>query len=154
MTQAPTIWTIGYEAAGFASFLATLRHADIAMVIDVRDLPLSRRAGFSKRILAASLAAEAIGYTHLKGLGTPKNGRIAARRGDYPLFWAIVEERLRTPEAERDLHHAAAIARHQRSALLCFEADPQVCHRRRVAEVLRQRFAFHVEHLRVAPALI
>ena len=143
------LWTIGYEAAGFANFLTTLQAAGIALVLDVRDLPLSRRAGFSKRILAASLAEAGIDYVHLKGLGTPKEGRLAARRGDYPLFWAIVEQRLATPEAERDLHHAAELARNHPTALLCFEADPAKCHRRRVGELLSERFGFSVRDLRV-----
>ena len=143
------LWTIGYEAAGFATFLATLQDAGITMVLDVRDLPLSRRAGFSKRILAASLAAAGIGYVHLKSLGTPKEGRLAARRGDYLLFWAIVEARLGTPEAERDLHQAADLARHQPTALLCFEADPAKCHRRRVGQLLSERFGFSIRDLLV-----
>lgn len=148
--EAPTIWTIGYESAGFPAFLAALRDAGIATVIDVRDLPLSRRAGFSKGTLNASLAEAGIGYVHLKGLGTPKEGRLAARRRDYPLFWSIVEQRLHTPEAEFDLQRAADIAGAQPSALLCFEADPMVCHRRRVAEALAERFGFRTEHLRVS----
>lgn len=149
MAPPPTLWTIGYEAAGFAAVVATLRQAGVAMVIDVRDLPLSRRAGFSKTILSASLAEAGIGYVHLKPLGTPKEGRTAARLGDYARFWAIVEDRLQTPEAEAALQQAADIARRQPSALLCFEADPAVCHRRRVADALSQRFGFRVEHLRL-----
>ena len=147
----PALWTIGYEAAGFGPFLATLRAAGIEVVIDVRDLPLSRRAGFSKRILAASLEAAGIGYLHLRYLGTPKDGRAAAHRGDYPAFWASVEERLATPEAGADLVRAAEAAGARRSALLCFEADPARCHRRRVAELLAQRFGFAVHHLHVDP---
>ncbi|MBF0307185.1 MAG: DUF488 domain-containing protein [Alphaproteobacteria bacterium] len=146
-----TLWTIGYEAAGFAGFLATLREAGVETVIDVRDLPLSRRAGFSKNILAASLAEAGIAYVHLKSLGTPKEGRVAARGGDYPTFWAIFERRLATPEAEFDLARAAEIAKASPSALMCFEADPPRCHRKRVAELLAERFGFRVEHLRVRP---
>lgn len=148
MDAAPTIWTIGYEAAGFGGVLAALRDAAIATVIDVRDLPLSRRAGFSKSILAASLAEAGIAYVHLKALGTPKEGRIAARRRDYARFWSIVEDRLRTPEAEFALQSVADIARAGRSALLCFEADPRLCHRLRVAQALEQRFGFTIAHLR------
>ncbi len=150
-TPNPAVWTIGYEAAGFESFLAALRAAGIETVIDVRDLPLSRRAGFSKRMLAASLEAAGIGYLHLRHLGTPKDGRAAAHRGDYPAFWASVEQRLASPEADLDLARAAEAAEARRCALLCFEADPAKCHRRRVAELLAQRFGFAVHHLRVDP---
>jgi uncharacterized protein (DUF488 family) len=145
-----TIRTIGYEAAGFSTFLATLRQAGVSLVIDIRDLPLSRRAGFSKKILAASLAEAGIGYAHFRNLGTPKEGRLAARRGDYAGFWRIFEERLATPEAAFDLQRAAELAEAQPSALLCFEADPAKCHRRRVAELLVERYGFAVEDLRVA----
>ena len=127
--------------------LAALKDAGVQVLMDVRDLPLSRRAGFSKSTLRASLEAVGIEYVHLKGLGTPKEGRLAARRGDMPLFWSIVEERMATPEAEFDLLRAVEIAHGKRSALLCFEADPHVCHRQRVADALAERFGFGVEHI-------
>jgi len=152
MNGSLTIWTIGYEKAGVPGFLAALQAAGVKLVIDVRDLPLSRRAGFSKNILAHSLAEAGIGYLHLKALGTPKEGRVAAHSGDMEKFWRIVDERLATPEAEAALHRAANEARAQPSALLCVEADPNVCHRLHVAEALTERFGFTVEHLHLAAA--
>ena len=109
MAPAPTIWTVGYERASSDALLAALGQAGVKVLIDVRDLPLSRRAGFSKSTLRASLEAAGIEYLHLKGLGTPKEGRLAARRGDHDLFWRIVDERMATPEAEFDLLRAADI---------------------------------------------
>ena len=76
------VFTIGYEATTMADFLAALARAGVQRVIDVRALPLSRRPGFSKTSLAASLAEAGIGYVHLKALGTPKRGRDAAKKGD------------------------------------------------------------------------
>lgn len=146
-----TLWTVGYQGTVVDGLIATLRGAGVTLVIDVRELPLSRRAGFSKRVLAGSLEAAGIGYRHLKALGTPKEGRIAAHGGDYPRFWAIVEDKLGTPEAEFALNEAAGIARVQRVALLCVESDPAVCHRLRVAQVLAERFGFRIEHLHPAP---
>ncbi|HYD70368.1 DUF488 domain-containing protein [Azospirillum sp.] len=147
MPQAPVIWTIGYERAAPDALIAALREAGVQAVLDVRELPLSRRAGFSKGPLRAALAEAGIDYIHLKALGTPAEGREAARRRDHGRFWAIVEERLDTPEAEAALHRAAELARARRSCLLCLEADPCVCHRLRVAERLAGRFGFTVEHL-------
>lgn len=147
----PAIWTVGYERAPLNGFLETLKIHGVELVIDVRDLPLSRRAGFSKSTLRASLAEAGIGYLHLKALGTPKEGRLAARRKDHGTFWRIVDERLRTPEADLDLQRAADAARKRRAVLLCFEADPCVCHRMRVAELLRERFGFAIEHLQASP---
>ena len=152
MPDTPILWTIGYQDTVLDRLLATLHTAGVTMVIDVRELPLSRRAGFSKRVLAASLAGSGIGYTHLKALGTPKEGRIAAHRGEHGRFLSIFEEQLKTPEADLALQQAAEIARHQPSALLCLEADPLRCHRTRVAQALAERFGFRVEHIRVAPA--
>jgi uncharacterized protein (DUF488 family) len=143
------IGSIGYEKASFADFVRTLHEARIAVVIDVRDLPLSRRAGFSKRQLQAGLEAADMRYVHLKGLGTPKEGRVAAHRHDYERFWQIVDEKLATPEAHADLEQAADIAREARSCLLCFEADHRHCHRRRVCEMLESRFGFAPTHLQV-----
>ncbi|WP_431855865.1 DUF488 family protein [Azospirillum sp.] len=147
MTDTPTIWTIGYEKASQDSVIAALRAAGVRTLLDVRELPLSRRAGFSKSPLRAGLAEAGIGYVHLKGLGTPAEGRMAGRMHDHERFWAIVERRMETPEAEADLQRAAAIAREEPACLLCVEADPHVCHRLRVAQLLAERFGFAVEHL-------
>jgi uncharacterized protein (DUF488 family) len=143
----PTLWSIGYEKTGWADFIARLRGAEVAMVIDVRDLPLSRRAGFSKRALSAGLAEAGIGYAHLRALGTPPEGREANRKRQWDRFWTIVEARMATVEAARDLLHAADIATAARSCLLCYEADWHICHRRRVAELLAERAGFAVVHL-------
>ena len=143
----PTLFTIGYEQASFDGVLQTLKAHGVGVLLDVRDLPLSRRAGFSKRPLSAGLEEAGIGYVHLKGLGTPKEGRVAAHQGDLDRFWSIVEAKLQTPEAEHDLNRAAALAKERPACLLCFEASPHVCHRRRVADMLHDRFGFTVEHL-------
>jgi uncharacterized protein (DUF488 family) len=140
------LFTIGYEKTTQAGFIDALKAAGVNTLIDVRDLPNSRRAGFSKNVLAASLDAVGIGYVHLKGLGTPKEGRLAGRAGQRERFWAIVERQLATPEAAHDLERAAAIAGEGSSCLLCLEADPKICHRSRVAEMLAPR-GFRVIHL-------
>lgn len=147
--NAPTLFTIGYEKAGFGAFLATLQGAGVRLVIDVRDLPLSRRAGFSKRQLTAGLDAAGIAYLHLKALGTPPAGREANRRRQWPLFWQIVEESLARPEAGEALTEAARAAAAAPAALLCYEAEACTCHRRRVGEMLAETRGFRIEDLRV-----
>ena len=146
------LWTIGYEKASWADFLAALRAAGVARVLDVRDRPLSRRAGYSKRQLEAGLAEAEIGYVHLRALGTPPEGRGANRRRQWERFWSVVEGRLGTAEAELDLRRAAALASEAPSCLLCYEADPCTCHRLRVAEILSVRHGFAVHHLAVSGA--
>lgn len=123
------IFTIGYEAATMADFLAALTRAGVQRVLDVRALPLSRRPGFSKTSLAASLAAAGIGYVHLKALGTPKRGRDAAKKGDVETLEAVYADQLELPEAQAQAAQMLALAAELPSALLCYERDPRHCHR-------------------------
>lgn len=124
-----TIYTIGYEGATMAGFLAALQGAGVEQVIDVRALPLSRRPGFSKSSLAASLAEAGIGYVHLKALGTPKRGRDAAKKGDVATLRAVYDDQLALPEAQAAAAIMLARAAERPSALLCYERDPCHCHR-------------------------
>lgn len=123
------IYTIGYEATTMAEFIAALQRAGVERVIDVRALPLSRRPGFSKNILAASLKDAGIDYVHLKQLGTPKPGRDAAKKGDVGTLRAVYDNQLGLPEAQAQAAQMRALAAEKPSALLCFERDPAHCHR-------------------------
>ena len=147
-----TLFTIGYEKASQSDVLAALARAGVATLIDVRDRPQSRRAGFSKRQLQAAIEESGRRYVHLKALGTPPEGREANRRRQWARFWPIVEARLATPEAALDLARAAELAAAEPACLLCYEADWRVCHRRRVAEILSERHGFEVRHLAPAAA--
>ena len=142
-----TLFTIGYEKARLDDVIAALKRAGVVTLIDVRDRPISRRPGFSKRQLAAALDEAGIGYLGLTALGTPPEGREAGRKGDWDRFWHIVEERLARPEAELGFAQAADAAERQPSCLLCYEADWHNCHRRRVAEILAARHGFAIRHL-------
>ena len=146
---ASTLFTIGYEKALLKDVVATLVAAGVATLIDVRDRPISRRPGFSKRQLAAAVEEAGMRYFHLRALGTPPEGRAANHRREWERFWAIVEEKLARPEAELALCEAAEIAQAAPSCLLCYEADWQICHRRLVAEILCRRHGLAVQHLAV-----
>ena len=124
-----TIFTIGYEATTMDAFLAALKTAGVEQVIDVRALPLSRRPGFSKNSLAATLKVAGIGYVHLKALGTPKPGRDAAKKGDWRTMEAVYAGQLELPEAQAEAAKMRALAAEKKSALLCFERDAHHCHR-------------------------
>lgn len=124
-----TIYTIGYEGATVAEVIAALERAGVERLIDVRQLPLSRRPGFSKSSLAAALAEHGIDYVHLKALGTPKPGRDAAKKGDRAMLEAVYAGQLELPEAQAQAAQMRALAAEKVSALLCFERDPHVCHR-------------------------
>ncbi|NLS26543.1 hypothetical protein S2M10_15270 [Sphingomonas sp. S2M10] len=123
------IYTIGYEATTMAEFLAALTSAGVQRVIDVRALPLSRRPGFSKSSLAASLREAGIDYVHLKQLGTPKRGRDAAKKGDVATLREVYDIQLGLPEAQAQVAQMRVLAAEKPSALLCYERDPCHCHR-------------------------
>lgn len=123
------IYTIGYEATTMDEFIAALKGAGVEQLIDVRAIPQSRRPGFSKNMLAASLGAAGIDYVHLKHLGTPKPGRDAAKKGDVATLRAVYANQLGLPEAQAEAARMRALAEEKPSALLCFERNPGHCHR-------------------------
>jgi uncharacterized protein (DUF488 family) len=148
MAQQP-LFTIGYEKARLMDVIAALKSAGVATLIDVRDRPQSRRPGFSKRQLAAGLEEAGIRYVGLKALGTPPEGREANRKRQWEKFWQIVDEKLATAEAEHALAEAAAIASKTPTCLLCYEADPRICHRSRVADILAAGQGFEIRHINI-----
>ena len=101
-----TLYTIGYEKALLKEVISALAAARVATLMDVRDRPISRRLGFSKRQLAAAIEEAGMRYIHLQALGTPPEGRLANRRREWDRFWGIVEEKLARPEAELALQEA------------------------------------------------
>jgi len=123
------IFTIGYEAATVAEFVDALKKARVERVIDVRALPLSRRPGFSKSPLKAALGEAGIDYVHLKALGTPPEGRAAARAGRHEELKRIYAGQLQLPEAMAQSAQMLELARERPSALMCMERDPAHCHR-------------------------
>jgi uncharacterized protein (DUF488 family) len=127
--MAMRIFTIGYEGATVGEFLAVLQAAGVERVIDVRALPLSRRPGFSKSPLRAALEEAGIDYVHLKALGTPSEGRTAARAGRHQDMARIYAGQLELPEAMAQGAHLLALAAERPSAVLCLERDPAHCHR-------------------------
>ena len=132
----PTLFTIGYEGATQPEVIERLRAAGVGLVADVRAVAASRRAGFSKTLLATGLAVEGIGYLHLRALGTPKEGRQAARKGDVATMRRVFAAHMAAPEAQADLARLAALAAERPTALLCFEASAAGCHRRALVEML------------------
>src|SRR5262245_66653102 len=119
------LFTIGYEQATSDAVLSELKKARVRLLVDTRAVAASRRPGFSKRQLAASLDERGIGYLHLRGLGTPAEGRQAARSGDFATLWRVYEQHVRTPGAQRELDELTAIVRSGRPVcLLCYERDP------------------------------
>ena len=138
--EKPRIFTIGYEGADASRFLSTLKDEGVATLADVRAVALSRKRGFSKSALREALAGQGTGYEHFVTLGTPKEGRQAARAGDADLMRRIYcDEVLATEPAQEALRDLEALAQAQPVCLLCFERDPAHCHRRILAQRLSER---------------
>ena len=123
------IFTIGYEGATVGEFIAALQAAGVERVIDVRALPLSRRPGFSKTPLRGALDQVGIEYVHLKALGTPSEGRTAARAGRHDDMARVYAGQLELPEAIVQSAQMLALADEKPTALLCMEREPAHCHR-------------------------
>jgi uncharacterized protein (DUF488 family) len=114
----------------------------------VRAVASSRRPGFSKSQLAAGLDERGIAYLHLRGLGTPKEGRLAARAGHYDRLQKIYAKHLKTPQAKEELDELSSLVKKAGPVcILCYERDHQHCHRRWIAEIIEERDGVAIDNL-------
>ncbi|MGJ5079576.1 DUF488 domain-containing protein [Bradyrhizobium sp. HKCCYLS3013] len=151
MAKSKTLFTIGYEHTPAKAVLDELQSAGVKLLVDVRAVAASRRPGFSKSQLAAGLDERGIGYVHLRGLGTPKEGREAARSGHYDTLHKIYSAHLKTPQAKEQMDELAALVKSAGPVcLLCYERDHAHCHRQWIAEIIEDRDHVKVKNL-VAP---
>lgn len=139
------IFTIGYETTTVPEFVDALTSAGVQRVIDVRALPNSRRPGFSKTPLRNALSEAGIDYVHLRALGTPAEGRAAARAGRTEDLERIYAGQLELPEAIAQGAQMLEFAKEKPSALLCYEREPAGCHRSILLRALAP--GFEVVHL-------
>lgn len=135
----PGLWSAGYEGRDIDSFVASLLDAQIGVVADVRLTPISRKPGFSKTRLGQALGEAGIEYTHLRGLGNPKDNRAPFWDGRIAEGRARFRSLLRSDTAQSDLDELADHARQSRVAVLCFEKDEERCHRQVVLQTLLKR---------------
>ncbi|MEV0090079.1 DUF488 family protein [Streptomyces sp. NPDC050738] len=143
----PGLWSAGYEGRDIGSFVTSLLDARISVVADVRLTPISRKPGFSKTRLDQALGEAGIEYTHLRGLGNPKDNRAPFWEGRITEGRAKFRTLLRSDTAQSDLDSLAEHAVQSRVAVLCFEKDEERCHRQVVLETLRKRTSLQVTPL-------
>jgi uncharacterized protein (DUF488 family) len=142
------LFTIGYEQTPAKSVIDELEQAGVKLLVDVRAVASSRRPGFSKSQLAAGLDERGIAYVHLRGLGTPKEGRLAARAGQYETLQKIYAKHLKTPQAKEELDELSALVKKAGPVcILCYERDHRHCHRRWIAEIVEERDGVRIENL-------
>lgn len=153
MARTKKLFTIGYEQTPPKAVLDELENAGVKLLVDVRAVASSRRPGFSKNQLAAGLDQRGISYLHLRGLGTPKDGRLAARSGDMKALERIYAKHLNTPQAKEELDELSSLVlKAGPVCVLCYERDHQHCHRKWIAEIIEARDSVKIENL-VAPQL-
>jgi uncharacterized protein (DUF488 family) len=142
------LFTIGYTGFNVDEFVGTLKHQAIDCLIDVREIPLSRKRGFSKGALAERLEQSGIGYRHLRLLGSPRSLRHEVRgTADFETFFAGVNRHLSERKSQVQITEAINVARHTRSCLMCCCSDWRYCHRKCVVDEILKRSFFFVEHL-------
>ena len=142
------IFTIGYEGLTPRQFFGLIASAKISMLIDVRELPLSRKRGFSKTPLARICKRRRIFYRHMPELGCPRHIRHEYRQdGD----WATYTKRFKTHLSGQGnaLAELAKVAADEKVCLLCFERDFNFCHRTYVAQGVRHYIprGLRIDHL-------
>jgi uncharacterized protein (DUF488 family) len=141
-------YTIGYEQTPAKAVLDELEQAGVKLLVDVRAVASSRRPGFSKSQLAAGLDERGIAYLHLRGLGTPKEGRLAARAGEYDTLQKIYAKHLKTAQAKEQLDELSSLVKKSGPVcILCYERDHHHCHRRWIAEIIEERDGVAIDNL-------
>jgi uncharacterized protein (DUF488 family) len=130
------------------AFLKTLTDAGVSLLVDVRRVASSRRPGFAKTSLTANLASVGIDYLHLRSIGTPADGRAAARAGNHDLMKQVYREHLGTDEARDGIAHLVSLLKSGRPlCIMCFEHDPKHCHRTLIADEVGRQLSVRVQHL-------
>ena len=148
MARAKKLFTIGYEQTPSKAVLDELEQAGVKLLVDVRAIASSRRPGFSKTQLAAGLDERGISYLHLRGLGTPKEGREAARGRQFALLHKIYAAHLKTPQAREQLDELSSLVKKTGPVcILCYELDHRHCHRQWIAEIIEERDGVRIENL-------
>lgn len=145
LTRPSTIVSAGYEGRTAEELVAALVEAGVATLVDVRENPISRKSGLSKRALAARCEVNGIAYVHEPTLGNPRDNRDGFREQRSESLMAF-ETHLKAKGAEA-LDRVAAMLRDRTVGLLCFEADPCSCHRSIVARHLSDRDPLVSVHL-------
>ncbi len=143
------IYTVGYEGLDIDSFLSLLADNDIETVVDVREMPLSRKPGFSKKSLASVLNLSGREYVHMVDLGCPKLVRDRYREdGNWKRYTEGFMKHLKTQDDA--IAELSALAATSNCALLCYEADSNFCHRSMVASAVKDYCGARVTHIKAS----
>jgi len=143
--MAGAFFTIGYQGAKLEQVVASLAAARVSVLVDTRETPTSRRVEFRQQALASALGEAGIRYVSVRALGAPKPLRAIAA-DDWPAFAAGYRERLAL--AREEIERLVPLVASERVCLLCFEADPEACHRSLLAHEIQRLLDVSAVHLR------
>lgn len=147
-----TLLTFGYEGLTIDEFIHRLNDAGVKAVVDIRELPLSRKKGFSKTSFSAALSEHGIAYLHVPALGCPKPIRNQYKAdGNWQTYTREFLKYIQTQDAS--LRELVKITQATPACLVCFEADYSACHRTYVARAARHLGGPAVMHLTAKTAL-
>ena len=142
------LMTIGYEGLSTRDFFDVLKRCRVSMIVDVRELPISRKPGFAKSALSAALGKHDIKYQHLVELGCPRDVRHDYREDEN---WARYTRRFKAYMETQDeaIERLIGWVREEWCCLLCYEEDYNFCHRSYIAEqvVSKMDDAIRIHHL-------
>lgn len=140
------IFTLGYEGLSPERFSSILKEAGVEHVCDARELPLSRKKGFSKSAISQLLASHGIKYEHVKSLGCPRPIRDRYKAtGDWSEYTDSFARHL--SKQSQALAELADVSRALKTCIICFEANPERCHRKFVAAAIAMRTKQKTVHL-------
>lgn len=140
------LFTFGYEGLSIECFVARLKEAGVDVIVDVRELPLSRKKGFSKTAFAETLSRHGIEYLHVPALGCPKPVRNAYRNDQN--WEAYTRGFLAHLRKQKDaIAEVTSVSRARTACLVCFESDFNYCHRSMVAAAIRTAGGPPIVHL-------
>jgi hypothetical protein len=142
-----TISDVGYEGKTAPDFIKVLKDNNIELVVDVRAMPLSRKKGFSKGVLAETIKQSGIGYKHTPALGAPKEIREKLHKNwDYKTFFKEYKDHVKDSGRLDELNEVEKMAKGCRLAIMCFEKEHERCHRQVLIEMLIKR-GWKIKHL-------
>ncbi len=143
-----TVFTIGYEGLDIGDFMSLLSEHGIETVVDIREMPMSRKPGFSKKALANVLNLSGLEYVHMVELGCPRPVRDGYRAdGDWKRYTTGFLKYLKTQKDA--IGELADLVQSSTCALLCYEADFNFCHRTMVADAISKQYGAEIEHIPV-----
>jgi len=135
-THIKPLYTIGYEGWEIEDFVSCLQGFKINCLLDVREIPLSRKKGFSKKVLSKKLNERGIRYIHMKELGSPREIRHKLYQdGDYDYFFNAFQNYIN--RKKHFIKYAYEQMKDYVACLMCFEKLAFKCHRSVVAEEIK-----------------